>query len=147
MPEGRSQAFLCLSFVSHEGRRWVGVNGHILALCFRGPAMEAFILYCQAVLLTFLKIYLYLTLFYPFVVVLFWWLLLFLFYITTVDPCLFCSFQSYHLLICCTRLLFFYISWWQLRDAGARLLSSLDWPITLRTCGGVIFIVHFKDKD
>lgn len=68
--------------------------------------MEALLLYCQAVLLTFLKIYLYLTLFYPFVVVLFRWLLLFLFYITAVDPCPFCSFQSYHLLICCTRLLF-----------------------------------------
>lgn len=46
--------------------------------------MEALILYCQAVLLTFLKIYLYLTLFYPFVVVLFRWLLLFLFYIAAV---------------------------------------------------------------
>lgn len=72
--------------------------------------MEALILYCQAVLLTFYKNYLYLTLFYPFVVVLFRWLLLFLFYITAVDPCPFCSFQSYHLLICCTCLLFFKIS-------------------------------------
>lgn len=53
MPEGRNQAFLCLSFASHEGRRWVRVNGHILALRCRGQADTALILYCQAVLLTF----------------------------------------------------------------------------------------------
>jgi len=57
MPVGGNQAFLCLSFASHEGRRWVRVNGHILALCCRGRADKTLILYCQAVLLTFFKQY------------------------------------------------------------------------------------------
>lgn len=57
MPVGGNQAFLCLSFASHEGRRWVRVNGHILALCCRGQADKTLILYCQAVLLTFFKQY------------------------------------------------------------------------------------------
>ena len=59
MPEGRSQAFLCLSFTRHEGIQWVRVNRHILALRRRGQPDKAFILYCQAVLLTFLKVILF----------------------------------------------------------------------------------------
>lgn len=70
MPVGRNQAFLCLSFASHEGRRWVRVNGHILALSYRGQADKALILYCQAVLLTFFKI-----IWFVFNIVIFSWLL------------------------------------------------------------------------
>ena len=57
MPVGGNQAFLCLSFASHEGRRWVRVYGHILALYCTGQADKTVILYSQAVLLTFFKQY------------------------------------------------------------------------------------------
>lgn len=36
--------------------------------------------------------------------------------------------------------------WGQLRDAGARLSSSLDWLVTLRTCGEVLPFFISKTK-
>lgn len=67
------------------------------------------------------------------------------FYITAVNPLstLF-LFRFYHLFF---ELLYSFTSVfkvrWQLRDAGARLSSSLDWLVTLRTCGEVFLSFTF----
>lgn len=151
MPVGRNKAFLCLSFASHEGRRWVGVNRHILALSCRGQADKALILYCQAVLLPFFKQFdLYLTLSYS---VCCCTILMTIItpYIIAVNPSRFVCPYFYQLLISCNSFLFgFFI----ILEAGERcgstpvqfLHCSLPLHLTsARTCGAVIFIVHFKE--
>lgn len=129
MPVGRNRAFLCLSFASHEGRRRVRVKGHILALTCRGQADEALILYCQAVLLTFLNHLIYIWHCHiQFVVVLFLWLLLLLLISLqwTLALCLVliasrCLLHFCRLLISCT---FLYL----ILEAGEMLLHTCTAP-------------------
>lgn len=151
----------CASFASHEGRRWVRVDGHIMALCCRGQADKALILYCQAVLLTFLKT----KLFDLFNIVIFSLLLYYSYgcyysHIIAVKPGRFVSFcHFYQLLISCTSgffSFFFYLFFtFIILEAGERSCST---PVQFlhsslpstglspqpRPAGAVICIAHFK---
>lgn len=117
MPEGRNQAFLCLSFASHEGRRKVRVNGHILALTRRGWADTALILYCQAVLLTFFNIVIFsLLLYYSDG---YYYDNYYYFSYHCSEPWSFCFLNFYQLLICCTS---FFVFFYKYNFGGRRAM-------------------------
>ena len=157
MPEGRNQAFLCLSFASHEGRRRVRVNGHILALSRRGQAQTALILYCQAVLLTFFNIVIFsLLLYYSdgyYYYYYYYYDNYYYFSYHCSEPRSFCFLHFYQLLICCSSFFYKYI----ILEAGERHCST---PVQFLHCSlpltglspqqgpAVQFIfTHFKKED